>query len=403
MLKIQKVMSRINTNIFIERAQKIHGTKYDYSKVIYIKSSEKVCIICPEHGEFWQTPNSHITSKQGCPKCGKTGKLTQEEFIKKARHIHNDKYDYSKVQYVNSQTKVCIICPEHGEFWQTPSSHLDRQGCRKCYGNYKSNTEEFIEKAKKIHGDKYDYSKVQYVNNKTKVCIICPIHGEFWQKPNVHLRGNGCINCKYETDVKKRTKTKEQFIQDAIKTHGNRYDYSKVEYINNHTKICIICNETNKYGHIHGEFWQKPNNHIHGQQCPKCAKKMSRLERRVQDFLIENDFLFIKEKKFEWLGDLRLDFFLPDYNIAIECQGEQHFKPVDFAGKGEEWAKENLIETKQRDSLKYNLCNEHNIQILYYTTKKINKLSDCENITNLKIIKEIILKKEKNEEVINLH
>ena len=125
-------MGRINTNIFIERAQKIHGNKYDYSKVNYVKSSEKVCIICPEHGEFWQKPNSHISSKQGCPKCGKTGKLTQEEFIKRARYIHNDKYDYSKVEYVNSQTKVCIICPEHGEFWQTPNSHLSGIGCKKC-------------------------------------------------------------------------------------------------------------------------------------------------------------------------------------------------------------------------------------------------------------------------------
>ena len=116
-------------------------------------------------------------------------KLTTEEFIIKAKEVHGDKYDYSKVNYINVDTKVCIICPTHGEFLQMPSSHLNGRGCPRCSGNKKLTTEEFIIKAREINGDKYDYTKVEYVNNSTKVCIICPTHGEFWQTPNGHLSG----------------------------------------------------------------------------------------------------------------------------------------------------------------------------------------------------------------------
>ena len=138
--------------------------------------------------------NCLLISGCGCPECSKNKKLTTEEFIKRAREVHGDKYDYSKVEYINSNTKVCIICPEHGEFWQTPGSHLSGKGCEKCV-RPSYDTKSFVDCAKKIFGDKYDYSKVEYVNTKTKVCIICSKHGEFWMKPNVHLQGCGCNLC----------------------------------------------------------------------------------------------------------------------------------------------------------------------------------------------------------------
>jgi len=191
---------RFSVQQFIDKAKEVHGDKYDYSKVNYINSSTKVCIICPEHGEFWMTPCAHIYSKQGCPKCKGIG-LDNEEWIKKFKEVHGDKYDYSKVQYTNSKTKVCIICPEHGEFWQTPYKHYHKhQGCPKC-GNiskgklHRLTTEEFIEKSKKIHGDKYDYREVNYEKAKTKVSIICPEHGRFFITPNDHLSGHGCPKC----------------------------------------------------------------------------------------------------------------------------------------------------------------------------------------------------------------
>ena len=214
-----------NTQDWINEAIKIHGDKYDYSKVKYVNARTKVCIICPEHGEFWQRASLHQMGS-GCPKCSQNNvhlkqKYNTELFIQKAKEIHGDKYDYSKVEYVNSTTKVCIICPEHGEFWQTPSSHLQGQGCRNC-GIRKCNAKTFILKAKKIHGDKYDYSKVEYIDTRTKVCIICPEHGEFWQLPLNHLKGKGCPICSNGLKW-----TKETCLQEAKK-----YNTSK-EFLDN--------------------------------------------------------------------------------------------------------------------------------------------------------------------------
>ena len=176
-------------------------------------------------------------------------KLSTKEFIEKARKVHGDKYDYSKVEYVNSQTKVCIICPEHGEFWQTPNVHLGQKGCPKCANNIKLSTKEFIEKARKVHGDKYDYSKVVYKGMHTKVCIICPEHGEFWQKPMLHINQKcGCRLCGYDRISHKLKSNQESFLERAKEVHGEKYDYSKVNYINMRTNVCIICHKKDKYG-----------------------------------------------------------------------------------------------------------------------------------------------------------
>lgn len=197
----QNDATRLTTEEFIIRANKIQGNKYDYSKVEYVDYNTKVCIICPEHGEFWQTPNKHLLG-QGCPKCGNTKKLSLTEFIERSRKIHGNKYDYSKARYVNNGTKVCIICPIHGEFWQTPHNHLIGRGCNKCKNNKISvsetkTTEKFVLEARKVHGDKYDYSKTEYLSAKDKVCIICLEHGEFWQEASSHLSGCGCPKCNH--------------------------------------------------------------------------------------------------------------------------------------------------------------------------------------------------------------
>ena len=137
-------------------------------------------------------------------------KKTKEQFIEEARQVWGDKFDYSKVEYKNAMDKVIIVCPEHGEFVQTPSAHLNGQGCPKCVGKNLS-VEDIIKKFKDKHGDKYDYSKVEYVGMHEKVCIICPKHGEFWQIPNSHLQGNGCPSC---VGVKKLTH--EEFVKENI-------------------------------------------------------------------------------------------------------------------------------------------------------------------------------------------
>lgn len=182
-----------NIKTILNEFKKTHGDKYNYSNVIYKSIDDKVKIICPEHGEFEQTPYYH-RSGQGCPKCVGKG-LSNENIIQDFKNIHGDKYDYSKVNYINSSTKVTIICPIHGEFGQTPNNHKSGQGCFKCNGNEKKNITDVLQSFKNIHGDKYDYSIVQYINAHTKIKIICPIHGEFEQTPNNHRLGNGCPSC----------------------------------------------------------------------------------------------------------------------------------------------------------------------------------------------------------------
>ena len=303
-------------------------------------------------------------------------KITTEEFIEKARKVHGDKYDYSKVKYVNYKTKVCIICPKHGEFWQNPHHHLSRkQGCHLCNGGVNLSTEEFIEKAKEIHGDKYDYSKAKYIDNRTKVCIICHEHGEFWQIPNSHLNGNGCFDCSYVERGLKRNSTTEEFIEKARKVHGDKYDYSKVEYVNAKTKVCIICHE-------HGEFWQTPNSHLSGQGCPKC--KQSKMENEISLFLKQNNIFFEQQKRFNWLGKQSLDFYLPDYNIAIECQGKQHFESRDRFG-GIDGLKERI----EKDKRKRRVCKKNDVKIIYYANYKYDFPYKVLNDKRL-LLKEII-------------
>ena len=367
------IMKKEKTNIFIEKARKIHGDKYYYSKVEYINNKTKVCIICPEHGEFWQVPCSHL-NKHGCPKCGGTERMTTEEFIKQSEVLHQNKYFYDKVKYVNSNTKVCIICPIHGEFWQTPHNHLNGCGCPKCGGTAKLTTEEFIEKARKIHGDKYDYSNVNYIDAHTKVHIICPEHGEFWQTPHNHLNGKKCKKCGSNEiwNIRGRITT-EEFIEKARKIHGDKYDYSKAEYVNERTPVCIICNKKYKKTDTnHGEFYQTPIAHLSGNGCPKCRN--SQLENKIYSLFYFNKIKFQKEKTFEWLKNrqnLYLDFYLPDYNIAIECQGIQHFIPLKRGKMTAEKAEKKFENIRQNDLLKQKLCQEHNIKIVYFTNKTI--------------------------------
>ena len=382
-------MNAEKTKLFIKKAKQVHGDKYDYSKVIYINNSTKVCIICPKHGEFWQTPNDHLDG-HGCKWCkneivSKKLKSSKEDFIKKAKQVHGDKYDYSSVEYVNNETKVCIVCPKHGEFWQTPHSHLMGRGCKKCgleerVKKQSLSTEEFIRRAKEIHGNKYDYSKTEYININEKVCIIChekdefgAEHGEFWQRAEDHLNGFGCKKCS------KMYMDTETFVNRSRKTHGNKYNYSKTEYINRTTKVCIICPE-------HGEFWQDVNHHMNGHGCPKCNQSL--LEKDIINLLDKNHITYEYNKRYKFLDNLQLDFYIPEYKIAIECQGEQHFTPIDYFGGEEHYEK--LI---SNDKKKLKLCKENGIKLFYYSNLKIDY--PYEVIENKKVLLKNILNETK--------
>lgn len=190
-------MTKLTTSEFITKSITVHGDRYGYSKTKYVRSLDKVIIICKNHGEFQQTPQHHLRGS-GCPSCYGNNNKNTEQFIIDANKIHNFKYDYSKVKYKNTRDKVIITCKIHGDFQQTPNAHLTaKSSCPRCCNNIKHTNESFIEKAISIHGNKYDYSKINYINNSIKLIIICPIHGEFSQSAKGHINSkNGCPKCK---------------------------------------------------------------------------------------------------------------------------------------------------------------------------------------------------------------
>lgn len=261
---------RVTTADFIQRAREVHGIRYEYSKVLYVAATSKVSIICPEHGEFEQQPTNHYIGR-GCPECGGNKPLTLDRFIERAGKVHKSRYDYSRVELQNVESKVEIICPDHGPFLQRPASHLKGFGCDRCGRvetgkKLRHSRERFIEDARRAHGVRYDYSQVEYVSALTKVTIICPNHGAFRQNPASHIRDIGCPKCGDESAAAKRTRTTQDFVREAREVHGDRYDYSRVEYKSSHEKVEICCAE-------HGSFWQSPVNHVRGNKagCPGCA------------------------------------------------------------------------------------------------------------------------------------
>jgi len=290
------------TNIFIFKANKIYGDKYDYSKVNYINAKTKINIICKVHGEFEQTPSNHLR-KHNCQKCAKNFKLDTIGFIDKAKQIHNNVYDYSKVNYVNADTKIIIICKIHGEFIQIPDFHINRKcGCPKCSNNVKFDTSEFIEKAKQIHKNKYDYSKVEYINNRIPVIIICKIHGEFIQQPDVHINQKcGCPSCVNKTEFLFLKK-----IQEFYPTLKKQY---KVEWCKN--KNCLpfdfVIEELKIIIEIDGpqHFIQVAN-----WTSPEIQKEKDKYKINCAN---ENGFSVIRllqidifKNKFDWIEELKL-------------------------------------------------------------------------------------------------
>lgn len=291
---INEEIKRSTTEDFIRKAQLVHGDRYDYSRINYQTTHLPVEIVCKQHGTFKQSPASHL-SGSNCPSCKlESNRIkglerfssTTEEFIKKSQKIHGDKFDYSKVEYKNAHTPVKIICKEHGVFEQTPTSHLSGSGCRKCYGR-RDTTESFTKKAQLVHGDRFDYSKVNYKNTLTPVEIICKRHGSFLQKPDLHLRGKGCQIC--------RESKGELNVAKSLKNLGIKY----IRYF------------------------------------------------KFDDCINSNNRILI------------FDFYLPDLNMCIEYDGEQHFRSIDRWGGDETFKK-----IQQNDKIKDEYCKKKGIYML---------------------------------------
>jgi len=268
-------MRKKTTDEFIISAKKIHGNKYDYSLVEYINAKIKIKISCKKHGIFEQTPNNHLRS-DGCPLCKKNKKVTLSEFIKRSKETHGNKYDYSQVVYINTKTKVKIICPEHGEFEQQPEKHMKKNACPFCGGSNKKTLKIFTEISNIKHNNKYDYTNTVYKNNSTKVEIICPYHGVFVQNPSNHMKGSGCEKCSKEKQERERENNIYSysyiFIQKANIKFKNMFKYYIDTYTNYNTNMLMSCQ-------VHGLFEQRPDNHINSEYgCPFCADKERRLK-----------------------------------------------------------------------------------------------------------------------------
>ncbi len=286
---------------FISKSIKIHGDKYDYSLINYINMKTNIKIICDKHGLFEQRPDLHL--KKGCKDCfiSERGIRT---FLKKAKEIHENKYDYDIYSYINRTSKIIIKCKEHGDFLQTPHKHLQGRGCPYCNGGISSNIDDFIKKANIIHNNKYLYNESVYINNFINIKITCKRHGNFSKSPKSHLNGFGCPKCL----IHKNKKDIKDVIDDFSKIHKNKYDYSLVEYINNIVKVKIICKE-------HGVFNQSPMKHLKGQGCPTCGSKFGIKENRWLDYLD------IKERQVR-IGKYIVDGYDSMTNTIYEFNGD---------------------------------------------------------------------------------
>jgi very-short-patch-repair endonuclease len=261
-----------------------------------------VTIICSDHCNFEQTPSNHL-SNYNCQKCANNFKLTTELFINKANVIHNNLYDYSKVNYINADTPITIICNEHGEFQQIPDFHINRKcGCPKCSNNVKLNLIEFIEKANKIHNDKYDYSKVNYTNNKNNIVIICNQHGEFIQQPYVHLLSHGCPSCINKTEFKLYTSLKDLYptIKRQYKVDWCKNKlYLPFDFVIEELKIIIELDGEQHFKQISN--WKSPEVQIEKDKFKtNCANNNGFSVIRI----LQNDVL---NDSFDWISEIHLN------------------------------------------------------------------------------------------------
>ena len=353
------------TEQFIEEAKKVHGNKYDYNLVNYKNNRTKVKIYCKNCKEyFFQTPKQHLRGC-GCTIEADNILKTTEQFIKEAKKIHGDNYNYSLVEYNGAKTKIKIICNTcKNIFLQEPANHLNGQRCSYCFGTPKKTTEQFIEEAKLVHGNKYDYSLVEYNGRTENIKIICKkCNYIFDTVPYDHLNGYGCCpvccqSLRVDTVV---------FINKARIVHGDKYDYSKVKYINAHEDVEIICPK-------HGAFFQKAYIHLGGYGCKKCAETLGESKIRVYLEKINKDYEYIKY--YDDLKDkskLSYDFYVPDNNLLIEFNGIQHYKfNTHFHRDVHEFHTQ-----LHHDWLKRKYAKDHNINLLiipYWNFDNIEKI-----------------------------
>ena len=317
-------------------------------------------------------------------------KKSSEEFIKEAKQVHDDKYNYDKVVYFNNKIKIIITCPvfEHGDFLTTPYLHINKKsGCKKCHyakisNQFKKPFTSFLREANDIHNNKYIYDKFEYKNSRCKSIITCPIHGDFLQCADKHIVSKqGCPKC-----GGRARKTLNDFINKANDVHNNKYDYSKFIYINCEKKSIIICP-------IHGDFLQTAEKHILRRQgCPACAPK-SYGEKLTKNCLNKLNYVFNDQFRIYLKSSIfpkKIDFYIESLNLFIEFNGAQHYQVVRFAGQSEENAIKGFALQKARDEEVREYCKINNINLLEINILK-SEYNKGENLDKLeKYINKII-------------
>lgn len=348
---------------FITRAKHVHGNKYNYSILTYEGTKTKTAIICKKHGIFEQTPERHMLGS-GCPACGKVYTVkrtsTKEIFVNKARGVHGNRFSYTKVHYIGATVDVTITCKKHGDFRQLPSNHIQGGICPRCSLEHRSKmmsytTSDFINKARKVHADKYDYTHVAYVNKSTPVKIRCPVHGLFLQKPKHHLRGCPCPKCSNIIRYKKKTLSQEDFIARCSEKHGYKYTYTKALYVGATSPVVITCSK-------HGDFSQIASVHLYGSGCPQC--KASRGELRISAWLKRKQVSNRKQfrlKSCKNVCQLPFDFaILVNGHLGlIEFHGQQHDIESHFFQ-----AKTSLRSRRKNDKIKARFCADRRVPFL---------------------------------------
>ncbi len=346
----------------------------------YVDNKTKILVRCNKCGNEWEVrPDNMLHCVHGCPKCAvkhshNISKLTTDEIIKRGKELYGDRYSYEKTDSLNRDEKgrVCFTCNICGkDFWENPNLFLNnrrkRSNCPNCvkilsksnkeknklrHENYINNsvydTKSFIKKLEKKFPGFYDTKDVNYVSYNEKV-ILYHDGNKIITTPQSILGNVNPIKQNSVHDI-------ETFIAKSREIHGNKYDYSYAKYTGAKSYLTIICPK-------HGQFMQTPNNHLNGNGCPYCNN--SKLENDIQKYLNENNIKYINrcnKKKFLWLEKQHLDFYLPEYNVAIECQGEQHFKNVECFN--------NLEKNIENDFIKKQKCKENKVKLLYYFPEK---------------------------------
>lgn len=353
--KIRTKNKKYTTKNVIKWSKEIFGDKYKYDKCSCSNSHDKITITCPIHGDFIKEAYAHIDGKQGCPKCSLNFR-TKKMFIDDARKVHGNKYDYSLVKDALPNMKVDIVCNIHGVFQKTPYEHITKRiGCPKCSLELRKK-----DLASFIIDSNLDKRNIEiigdYKSMAEKCKFRCKICGYEWEATPTKIQcGRGCPKC-----GKNIKPTNEEIIKQFIEVHGTKYDYSLVDMESakheNHYKVKIICPE-------HGIFEQSYNHHLNGVGCPLCHE--SKLERKTRLMLENNSIKYVAYWKTDGLKNvlpLSLDFYLPEYNVAIECQGKFHFEPINALGGVNAYNKQH-----ENDVIKNQFCKNEDIKLLYYS------------------------------------